>query len=184
MQHTEASTQIYFTKDYARFKMMEGNRQLNEGKIKKIMHEISSGNDMLKYYPIQVKLNGDRLDILDGQHRFYISRKLERPVFYIMVSESKKMIDIAKINSNVEKWKPMDFLNCYIQSGNKDYELVQTFLDKYKISLSASLKMLHCGNPGADGGNETLGDDFRNGEYEVKTYKEACELADICNQFS
>jgi hypothetical protein len=81
MTHTEASLQIFFTNEYSRFRMINGNRQLNEAKINRIIKEISNGNDMRKYYPIQVKENGDRLDILDGQHRFYIARHFKSPVF-------------------------------------------------------------------------------------------------------
>ncbi len=88
MEHVESSQRIFFSKEYANFKMMNGNRELNEKKINKIIDEIKSGNDMLKYYPIQVKDNNGRLDILDGQHRFYISRKLKRPVFYILVNQN------------------------------------------------------------------------------------------------
>lgn len=129
MQHTEATIQIYFTKDYARFNMINGNRQLNDAKIKKIITEINGGNDMLRYYPIQVRQNKERLDILDGQHRFWISKKLARGVFYILVQEEKSMPDIAKINSNVEKWKNEDFINCYVQHGNSNYQIIREFQD-------------------------------------------------------
>lgn len=70
-------------------------------------------HDMLRYYPGQVKENNQRLEIMDGQHSFWISRKLGRPVYYILVTEEKSMQEIAKINSNVEKWKGEDFSNCY-----------------------------------------------------------------------
>ena len=135
MQHTEASVQIHFTNEYARFNMINGNRQLNERKINKIIKEIDNGNDMLRYYPIQVKENKERLDILDGQHRFWISKKLGRPVFYILVQEEKSMPDIAKINSNVEKWKNDDYINCYVQHGIEDYTILRDFFEKYNVSL-------------------------------------------------
>ena len=102
MQHTEASIKLYFTREYARFRMVNGNRQLNDRKINRIMREMADGNDMMRYYPIQVQENKDRLDILDGQHRFWICRHLKRPVYYILVSEEKTMPQIAKVNSNVE----------------------------------------------------------------------------------
>lgn len=185
MQHNEASTQIFFTSDYARFNMINGNRQLNELKIKKIIAEINHGNDMLRYYPIQVKENKERLDILDGQHRFWISKKLSRPVFYILVKEEKSMPDIAKINSNVEKWKPEDFINCYVQHGNSNYQIIREFQDKYQMSLSVTLKLLHYGGVSNPGGlHENLGDDFRNGKYEVKAYAKATEIAEDCKLFS
>lgn len=184
MQHTESSVMIHFTNEYARFNMINGNRQLNEKKINRIIDEISSGNDMLRYYPIQVKENNERLDILDGQHRFWISRKLGRPIFYILVKEEKSMPEIAKINSNVEKWKAEDFINCYVQHGNDNYLQLRDFLDKYCISLSVSLRLLHYGDPGTESHHAGLSEDFKNGNYLVKELEKATDLAETCKLFS
>ena len=185
MQHTESSIKLYFSNEYAKFRMINGNRQLNERKINKIINEINAGNDMLRYYPIQVKENGDRLDILDGQHRFWICKKLQRPVFYILVKEDKSLPDIAKINSNVEKWKNEDFINCYVQNGNSNYQVIREFLDQYKISLTIALQLLALGHPGNDtGSNSKLSEDFRNGRIEVKFYNKAVEIAKSSLLFS
>jgi len=184
MTHTPATEKIYFSNEYARFKMINGNRQLNDLKIKKIIKEINEGNDMLRYYPIQVRENKDRLDILDGQHRFYICKKLKRPVFYILVQEDKSMPDIAKINSNVEKWKSIDFVNCYVAHNNKSYEILQAFLDEYKFSISVALILLQTGQPGSEGSYPNITEDFRNGRFEANYKTEAYQLAEDCKLFS
>ena len=183
MNHIESSQKIFFSNEYARFKMINGNRQLNENKINKIIREIGSGNDMLRYYPIQVKKNNDRLDILDGQHRFFICKKLKRPVYYILVSEDKSMPEIAKINSNVEKWKPEDYINCYLQNGNTDYKIIQEYQDKYGFSLSVILKLLHDGNPGNEQHND-LNEDFKMGSFRVKHLDEAQKIGDTVHLFN
>ena len=77
MTHNESSIKIYHSKDYSLFRMINGNRQLDERKIKRIIKDISDGLDVLRYCPILVKVNGDQLDIIDGQHRYYVSRKLK-----------------------------------------------------------------------------------------------------------
>lgn len=184
MNHVDSSVTIHFSNEYARFKMINGNRPLNEGKIKRIIKEISNGNDMLRYYPIQVKENKDRLDILDGQHRFYISKYLKRPVFYILVKEEKSMPDIARVNSNVEKWKSSDFVNCYAQQENKHYIQLRDFMDTYGFSASVSLRLLYNGNAGAEGSNESLTEDFKNGAFVVKCFDEAYAIAEDCKKFS
>lgn len=184
MNHVESSLQIYFTKDYARFNMINGNRQLNELKIKKIITEINSGNDMLRYYPIQVQENKARLDILDGQHRFWISKKLNRGVYYILVKEEKSMPDIAKINSNVEKWKAEDFINCYVQHGNGNYQLIRDFLDKFGMPLSTTLKLLINGNLSSSGGaQDKTTSDFREGKFVVKYFDKAKKIGEDCRMF-
>lgn len=188
MNHVEASLTINFTSEYARFRMINGNRQLNERKINKIIKEISGGNDMLRYYPIQVKENDGRLDILDGQHRFWICKKLKRPVFYILVSEEKTMPEIAKINNNVEKWKNDDYINCYVQHGIEDYIIIREFLETYKVSLTIGLQMLNLGHPGNDtGSNSNLNEDFRNGYFKVNHLEKAkaiCENSLLFSTFS
>lgn len=138
---------------------------------------------MLRYYPIQVRENAGRLDILDGQHRFFIAKQLKRPVFYILVTEEKSMPDIAKINSNVEKWKSEDFINCYVQFGNDHYIKLQQFLDDYGFSLGIALSMLHVGTPGKEGYNG-LSDMFREGLFEVRAYDAAKALAENCKLFN
>ncbi|MBK7885505.1 MAG: hypothetical protein IPJ81_18200 [Chitinophagaceae bacterium] len=60
------------------------------------------------------------------------------------------MSDIAKVNSNVEKWKAQDFINCYIQQKNNDYNKLQEFLDMYKINIGTTLRLLTNGNPGTE----------------------------------
>jgi hypothetical protein len=183
MQHRESSIVVYYSTEYARFKMLNGNRQLNERKIKKIISEIANGNDMLRYKPIEVKENKDRLEILDGQHRFYISKYLKKPVYYILVDENKTMVDIAKINSNVDKWKGADFLNCYIQQGNADYERLRLFSETYEFSLSVSLKLLAHGHPGSEGTDHGSSEEFKNGSFQIKYWDEAVKIAVECKKF-
>lgn len=183
--HKESSIKVYDTRDYSIFKMINGNRSINDHKVKKIIKEIDAGNDMLQYYPIQVREHEDRLNILDGQHRFYISKILKRPVYYILVMEEKSMPDIAKVNSNVEKWKASDFINCYVQHGNEHYKIFQRFLEEYRISLTVSLQMLNLGNPGKDSGSHgELTEAFRNGTFEVKHLEQARTLAEECRSFA
>lgn len=163
--------------------MINGNRQLNELKINRIIREINEGNDMLRYYPIQVKENGDRLDIIDGQHRFYICKKMKRPVYYILVSETKSLPDIAKVNSNVEKWKNSDFINCYVQIGNNNYQILQDFIDKYGFNITLSINMLSRGNPVDGGPMKRDNSPFEHGYFEVKYFDQAVEIAELAMLF-
>lgn len=183
-EHTPSSVIVYSTTDYSRFKMINGNRGINMRKVAKIIKEIEGGNDMLRYYPIQVKENDDRLDILDGQHRFYIDKKLKRPVYYILVEEEKTMPEIAMINSNVEKWKPEDFINCYMNHGNKNYEILKTFLDRYDFSLSVALVMLKTGTPGSEQAHRETMEAFRNGTFIAQHIDKAEELGDMVHLFN
>lgn len=184
MKHTPSDVVVYSTTDYSKFSMIKGNRGLNQNKINKIITEINSGNNMLSYYPIQVLETSNKMDILDGQHRFFISRKLKQPVYYILVKENKTMADIAKVNSNVEKWKQQDFINCYITQGNKNYVHLQKFLEDYKINIGTSLRLLSFGHPGVEGSNPELQEQFQNGLFKVQKMDEAVTIAQHCKKFT
>lgn len=183
MKHTASEITVYKTKDYSRFEFIEGNRGLNHNKIKNIIAEIEAGNDVLKYNPILVEKNGNKLRVPDGQHRFFISKKLGRYVYYIIMDEKKTMAEIARVNSNVEKWSQKDFINCYITQGNKHYKKLKEFIDLYKINVGTSLRLLTFGQPGTEGSNTELTKQFENGMFEVKTWDQAAAIADNVKKF-
>jgi hypothetical protein len=185
LTHLPSTVAVFQSDNYKSFSFIAGNRPLNENKIKKIIKEIEGGNDVLQYYPIQVKVEDNKLLILDGQHRFFISKKLKRAVNYILVHENKTMIDIAKINSNTEKWSVANYINCYVQAKNQNYIILKKFMDEYGFSVGVCLNMLSNGTSGnATGGSRLLTNHFENGEFMVKTPDEAKELAEKVKRFS
>jgi hypothetical protein len=183
--HLTSTVAVFQSDNYKNFSFIAGNRPLNENKIKNIIKEIEGGNDVLQYYPIQVKVEDNKMLILDGQHRFFISKKLKRPVYYILVHENKTMVEIAKINSNTEKWSNGNYINCYVQAKNQNYITLKNYIDEYGFSVGVCLNMLSNGTSGnATGGSRHLQSDFQNGAFEVKTPKEARELAEKVKRFS
>ena len=183
MQHTESSIKIYHTKEYSRFNMITGNRQLVQLTIKKIMTDIENGLDILRYCPIICEEKGGRLNIVDGQHRFYVARKIKSTVWYI-IAEPFEVSDIAKINSNSQKWKAKDFIDSFITQGNKEYGILQDFMDKYNFPLSLSMLLLSRGLLKSDGGvKETPKDDFQKGMFKVMHAEKANEIAMLAHQF-
>jgi hypothetical protein len=184
IQHKESSVFVYFSNDYGLFKMISGNRDLNESKINRIMKDINEGIDVLKYYPIQVKENNGRLEIIDGQHRFFIAKKLGRAVYYIVMKEDRSLFDIAKINSNTEKWKTRDFINCYVNLDNSNYKDLDEFMRKYGLSATLAVKLLEEGEVGyGSGGHQSL-ENFQRGKFQILFREEATQLADVCYMFN
>lgn len=180
MQHTESSIRVYFSKEYSQFKMLVGNRELNATKIKKIINDIENGTDVLRYCPIMVSEKNGRLEIIDGQHRFYVSRKIKSPVWYI-IAQDMSLYDIAKMNSNTEKWKSKDFVNCYVQLGNKNYNKLQELMDKYPAPISSMILMLQRGTV-IDGSGGNIKKGFERGEFEVNYLDFTVNLLEHCNR--
>lgn len=182
--HHGSAVIVYSSYEYGNFDFINGNRKINENKISRIIEEIKSGNDMLRYYPIQVKEIDDRLAILDGQHRFTISKRLQLPVYYILVKEEKKMVDIAKVNSNVEKWTMQDYIQCYMKDGNNDYKMLHEFVQLHKAAVSTALVMLSSGMVVSGGGHhKEMVTAFQNGLFKVTHKKEADEIMVAMSKF-
>ena len=160
MIHTESSIKIYHTNEYGRFRIIQGNRQLNESKINKIRSDIEDGIDFLKYCPIIVVENDGRLDIIDGQHRFYVAKQICSRVWYI-IAQATSLYEIAKVNSNTEKWKDRDFINCYVQNGNEHYATLAKFREHTGFPVTICLKLLTKGTVSSGGGTKLKEDTFR-----------------------
>jgi hypothetical protein len=183
MKHVESSIKIFFSKDYSLFRMINGNRQLNNNKIKRIRNDILKGLDVLRYCPILVKENKNTLEIIDGQHRYWVAKEMKSKVWYIVV-EDFTLHDIAKINSNTEKWATKDYINCYIQQGNVHYQFLREFMEKTGFPLSVTLRLLATGKVGGDAGvDEKNSDKFKRGQFEVLFEKEANRMVDAVRQF-
>ena len=135
------NTQIVQTNDYSLFESITGNRNLSQTKIEKICNDIANGFNMLPYCPIIVSESDGKFQIIDGQHRFEVSKKTQNPVYYV-VCETLTLKQIAQLNSRGEKWKPQDFLNCYIKLGISDYEHIREVMDKHKVGINTAINLL------------------------------------------
>lgn len=187
MEHTKSKVIVYQSEDYKRFRFIDGNRETEVPASKntriRIMKEIEGGNDILNESPILVSENGSYLIIKDGQNRFLIAKELKRPVHYIIKKQELSLYNLAKINSNVEKWTSTNYINCYIKAGNENYVQIKKFQKKYGISISMTLQLLTNGTEKPHEGRDDLLGLFQEGKFEVKKYKDAYMIAELCMGF-
>jgi hypothetical protein len=184
MKHETSAIKVYMTTNYKAFKLMEGNRDLNKKKIQRIIKEIQGGNDVLDESPILVTDVKGSLEVKDGQHRLKVAEHLKRPVHYIIKKQDMSILNVARVNSNTEKWSARAFINAYSKSGKEDYKKLGAFHSKYGIAIGTCLALLAFGDqrvPG--GGNDRLVQDFQNGLFQIKKYKEAVLVAELCKSF-
>jgi hypothetical protein len=185
MKFIESSHQIFTSHDYSIFRMIYGNRQLNENKIRKIKLDINKGLDLLPFAPILVSDNKELkcFDIIDGQHRFWVAKGLKKPIHFIVVPKKLALLEIAKINSNTEKWKKSDFTNCFIAQGSDDYKKLQEFMDKYELPLTTATLLLVKGFDLKDFGGGRL-NTFEQGKFKIEKEMEAIQIIECCKQFN
>lgn len=181
IKHIESNIKIHFTRDYSIFNSITGNRLLNGGKINRIIKDISNGLDMLKYCPIIVD---QEMNVIDGQHRLHVARKLKSNIWYV-ISDTLTLPEIAKMNSNTERWKGKDFLQCYATQKNINYIALQEYIDKYKFPISLSMSLLTGTHKNDTGGNgKTLKQQFESGLFTIKIQQEANDIAELVYKFS
>lgn len=188
MQHKLSDVKVYVTTDYKIFSRIKGNREMNKLKIKKIVRDIKNGRNLLADFPILVaaepKKGSEKLEVIDGQHRLEAGVQTNKPIYFIIRKEELSLHDMARFNSLQEKWKPKDFINCYVEKGIKDYKELDDFIDRYKLPISVGLNLLYYGVTGSDtGAKEDLVEIFRRGEFRSKHKKQATEIIEECKRF-
>lgn len=122
--------QIHRTRDYDMFSLISGNRDVK--KLGILESEISRKN-MLPAFPIIVNT---RYEVLDGQHRLAVAKRLGLEVSYI-VDDSIKLQDIPLAANCVRKWNMEDHLKHYATRGNKNYVELQRLLSEFPFATVA-----------------------------------------------
>jgi hypothetical protein len=126
---------IYETKNYNLFKLLDSNREPNQrilNKLEKSIKEIG--------IQIPIILNTEN-QIVDGQHRFWTLQKLGYVVPYIISKAWKKDSHTIDINNTSSNWTSLDYANFQMRKGNLDVKkaLQQSYIwqketnNKFKI---------------------------------------------------
>lgn len=166
---------IKFRQDYDAFALMNGNLPLNRNKIEKIKADVQLGFNLLPFCPVIVFDKDEILYVVDGQHRFIVSKELELPVYYV-ISDELSLFQVATMNSKQEKWKEKDFLNCYIELGVSDYGLLSELCNEYNVGIKIVAELLMHGDYLNRSGIMDL---FREGDFKSYYEEETRELLDL-----
>jgi hypothetical protein len=167
----EITPKIHASFEYDKFERILGNRNLNQKKIQRIMDDVKVGLNLLSYCPIIVYSEKEQLHIVDGQHRFEVSKQLSLPVYFVLANELN-LKQIAMLNSRQDKWTQSDFLRCYINIGIEDYKVLDKFLKDYAIGLGSGTEFLMMGK--ITKGN--VSQKFRDGNFTCNYLDETVEL--------
>ena len=102
--------EVFETRNYLKFKNLEGNRKLNIANLKRL--KISMEEEFLQV-PIIVN---EKHEIIDGQHRFEASKQLGLPVYFIIV-RGYKLTHVHKLNAISRNWIFMDYVESFAELG-------------------------------------------------------------------
>lgn len=118
-------------------------------------------DSMRKYgflpFPILVKRSGDRMRILDGQHRFAIAQELELPVLW--VETDRDDIVIAETAAAQSPWSLFHYVASFAAQGREDYIRLQQFAGETGLPLAKAASLLAGETANSGNVNELLRDD-------------------------
>ena len=123
------------TRDYARFKLTDDNRDggVKEIHVQRLIDSIKAKN-LLELRPIIVNNNWE---VIDGQHRLEAAKRLGVDIYYEVKADTEKH-DIILLNI-AEKWQQRDYLNYYVKNGYPEYIKLDTFLKRHNMNLRTYL---------------------------------------------
>lgn len=182
MEHLDSGVRIFKTKDYGRFNMIAGNRLLDEKKIKRIVQDCRRGFNLLSHCPLICTERNGRLDIVDGQHRFWVAKTIKDFVFYVLHSRVA-LEDIARLNTCTAKWTSRDYIHCYAQQNDENYISLERFMEKWRLSPTTAIQLLAQGRATA-GGTKGSSSNFRTGGFEVVYAEKAEQIMELAVKFS
>jgi len=159
---------IYSTKNYDQFKVLTGNRALKELHIKKLMYSVEQKN-LLKERPILVN---EKMEVIDGQHRLEVCRRLNIPVSYIL-KKGADAIDVQRLNTSQVNWSSENYLEFHIKRGNENYSILKEYCKKYTMPIGIALTVLSKSSKW-----DEKWEDFRSGLFEVNRLKEAEDIGE------
>lgn len=120
--------QITWTKNYALFDLVKGNRPFSKGLHKALFESLEThGYDGAR--PIVCSMVNGRLTIVDGQHRFYWCRE-HGAAFTYTVSDSATP---REFNTQQVPWSIHDWIASHIADGNEAIQELDAFRQKYSL---------------------------------------------------
>ena len=164
---------IYSTFDYSQCKMLQGNRNINEINVKRLVASFE------KAYLLNPVLVNEKLQIIDGQHRFEAAKRMGLPINYI-IAEKYSNNEVHLLNSNIRNWVKVDYLNAYCELGNENYIAMREFISDFpEFAFSVCDVIIANSTTGTNTPNGTIKSTriFENGEMVIKDISKAYAVA-------
>jgi hypothetical protein len=162
------------THDYGIFKVLKGNRNVNQLHLRRLKQS------MMEHPLFTIIFVNQRMEIIDGQHRYFISKELGLPIYYVVIY-GYGMEEVKILNSNSEKWKKRDYLESHIDSGSTDYikfkEFQMLFPDFNFSTCVRLLSGLSSHRSKSFDGLRGSVKDFENGDFKIKDWNKSLKVA-------
>lgn len=116
MNYVKSEEEMFKTTDYDAFRRVLGNRKVLEERVAKITNSFNR----IGYIPVPIIVN-EKMEVIDGQGRLEACRRKLLPINFI-IRPGLKIEDCISMNINTTPWKLMDYIECYAETKNENYE--------------------------------------------------------------
>jgi hypothetical protein len=147
---------VYKTRDYTGFSRLLENRELDERHVHTLMESF-----MKDGYLFTIVYVNEKMEIIDGQHRFEGARRKHLPIYFI-VMPGWGIKEVTVMNVNSRNWTMEDFLNTHAKAGKPSYIAFKEFYDKHEFDITTA-QILILGRRTHGGAT----DDFRSGKMDI-----------------
>lgn len=127
---------VYLETDLSVFKVLEGNRSIEQDRINKIIQSIKK----VGFVPSPIVVN-EKMEVIDGQGRLEACKQLYLPIPYIKI-EGIGIDECLSMNINQKNWQLRDYIDSYAERGNKNYIRCRDFLDSCGFTVAIGLWLL------------------------------------------
>lgn len=164
------------TNDYSIFKILEGNRRVNQLNLRRVI------SSMREYPLVSIIMVNHRMEIIDGQHRYFACKELGLPINYVMVY-GYGIKEVQVLNATGMNWSKVDYLETYVSRGDENYVKFKKFRETYpQLSFTLCVRLLSGlsshRTKSYDGVQGTV-KDFENGTFQIKDLDKSHEIANM-----
>lgn len=118
------------TSDLSIFKQLNGNREVDERRVRKIADAAKRVGWMMPTVVVN-----EKMEVIDGQGRIEVARRYGLPVFY-QVIEGIGADECIAMNLEQTNWTMRDFCKSWEERGNEDYKRFNRIVDAYDFPFS------------------------------------------------
>lgn len=154
VRNDRVAKRVYFTRDLSRFKLIKGNRPVNQSQVALL----AKGMEMYGVLcsPIIVNENGE---IYDGQHRFSAAKLAGLGIYYV-IANGYTLEQIQILNLTQKNWTVKDFHCSFVAAGLDEYVKLDKFWKRFS-DLSLSTCIAICSNVIASSNVTAMTKEFR-----------------------
>jgi hypothetical protein len=135
MENLTVFCSVYVTTDYSIFRTLTGNREPKSPHVKRIAKSMKE-----KQLLVPIIVN-EKMELIDGQHRFLACKSLGLPVYFI-IQNGYSIPEVQRINTASCNWGSTNFVQSYIDTGNENYIVFKQFQDQFNLPVSCTMTLM------------------------------------------